>query len=153
MVRNLFKTKSGIKLDIGCGNNRQEGFVTLDRSKECKPDIIWDIQKFPYPIPKEACHMVLMSHIWEHIEPKFRVDVLNEVWRICRKGGQVLISTPYYLSFWASQDPTHYPCANEATFTYFDPRYELYKVYTPKPWKLKENNYTMDGNVEVILEK
>ena len=149
----LFDKNKGIRVDLGAGTNRQGGYITVDKDPTTNPDIVWDLQSFPYPIPDNICHVVLMSHIYEHIEPKYRVDLMNEVWRISKDRGQVLISTPYYQSFWASQDPMHYPCANEATFTYFDPAYDLYKVYKPKPWHIVQNNYTLDGNVEVIMEK
>jgi hypothetical protein len=93
-----------------------------------------------------------MSHLWEHIEPKYRVGVMDELWRIIRKDGQLMISVPYANSFGAMQDPTHYTCPNEATFTYFDPDHGLYKVYEPKPWKLVRNSWRMSGNLEAILE-
>jgi hypothetical protein len=153
MKKSLFKSKSGIKLDLGCSDHKQPTFVGMD-IRPCKGvDIVHDASKFPYPIPGNTCLMVLMSHLWEHIEPKYRVDMMNELHRIMKPGGQLLISVPYAGSFGASQDPTHYPCPNEATFTYFDPGYPLYQVYKPKPWKLTRNDYSLNGCLEVILEK
>lgn len=152
MNNKLFKSKSGIKLDLGCGNNRQPNFVTMDIRKLPNVDIVHDVTKFPYPIPANSCLMVLMSHLWEHIEPKYRVDVMNELWRIMKPDGQLLLSAPYATSFGAYQDPSHYPCPNEATFTYFDPNYGLYGIYKPKPWKIIRNDYQINGNIEVILE-
>jgi SAM-dependent methyltransferase len=153
MNRRLLKAKSGIRLDLGCGSNKQPGYIGMDIRRVAGVDIVHDVQKVPYPLPKECCHVVLMSHLWEHIEPKYRLAVMDEIWRIMKPEGQLLISAPYYLSFGAYQDPSHYPCPNEATFTYFDPGYGLYKIYGPKPWKLKRNDYQISGNMEVILEK
>jgi hypothetical protein len=96
-----------------------------------------------------------MSHLWEHIEPKYRIDVANEVWRIMKSGGQWLISAPYACSPGAQQDPTHYPCPNKDTFVYFDPAAGdgvLYNVYKPKPWTLVRNDFQLAGNIEVIME-
>lgn len=115
-------------------------------------DIVWDVTKFPYPIPSNSCLMILMSHLWEHIEPKYRMDVMNELWRIMKPDGQLLLSSPYANSFGCHQDPTHYNCPNEATFTYFDMGYPLYRVYKPKPWKIIRNDYSLNGCLEVILE-
>jgi predicted SAM-dependent methyltransferase len=150
--KRLFKSKAGIKLDLGCGENRQPNFVTMDKRKLPNVDIVHDIQDIPYPIPSNSCLMVLMSHVWEHIEPKYRIDVMNEIWRIMKPDGQLLISAPYAGSFGNWQDPTHYMGPNEATFTYFDPKYPLYRVYKPKKWRLIGNNYGMSGNLEAILE-
>jgi SAM-dependent methyltransferase len=147
------KDKKGIRLDIGCGEAKQPNWVGMDRRKVKGVDIVHDAQDFPYPFEDESCFQVLLSHLWEHIEPKNRIDLMNEIWRIMKPDGQLLISVPYYLSLGACQDPTHYTCPNEATFTYFDPKLPLYNVYKPKPWKLVQNNYSMNGNMEVILEK
>jgi predicted SAM-dependent methyltransferase len=152
MDQKLFRSKAGIRLDIGCGENKQPNFIGMDIRSIKGVDIIHDAQDFPYPIPNDCCLQVLLSHLWEHIEPKNRIKLMDEIWRIMKPDGQLLISVPYYLSFGAYQDPTHYPCPNEATFTYFDPKYPLYQIYKPKPWKLVRNDYSMNGNLEVIME-
>ena len=149
----LLNAKRGIRLDIGSGFNKQPGFVGMDIRKVQGVDIVHDAQVIPYPLPKECCNVVLMSHLWEHIEPKNRIKVMDEIWRVMKPDGQLLISSPYYLSFGAYQDPTHYPCPNEATFTYFDPNCSLYRIYQPKPWRLIRNDYQANGNMEVILRK
>lgn len=152
MNKKLFKSKSGIRLDVGCGENKQRGWVGLDRRRVKGVDIIHDAQKFPWPVPTNSCFQVLMSHLWEHIEPKYRIRLMDELWRIIKSDGQLLISSPYATSLGAYQDPTHYNCPNEATFSYFDPAYPLYGIYKPKPWRLTRNSYQMNGNMEVILE-
>lgn len=145
--------KQGIRLDVGCGSNKQPHWVGMDIRKVKGVDIVHDACKFPYPLPANSCFQILLSHLWEHIEPKYRIKLMDELWRIMKPQGQLLISAPYYLSFGALQDPTHYGCPNEATFTYFDPGYPMYRIYEPKPWKLVRNDYQINGNMEVILEK
>ena len=146
------KRDLGIRLDIGCGDNKQPHWVGMDRRKCDGVDIVHDAQKIPYPLKANSCFQVLMSHLWEHIEPKYRIDVMDELWRIIKPEGQLLISVPYYQSAGACQDPTHYTCPTEATFTYFDKRFPLYNVYKCKPWKLIRNTYQFNGNMEVVLE-
>lgn len=153
MNKDLLKRRGGIRLDIGCGSAKQPGFVGMDLRKLPTVDIVHDAQVFPYPLPDDCCVQILLSHLWEHIEPKHRINLMNELWRISRVGAQLLISSPYYLSFGALQDPTHYGCPNEATFRYFDPTHPLWNIYEAKPWKIIQNNYAMTGNMEVIMEK
>lgn len=143
----------GIRLDIGCGENKQPHWTGMDNRKFPGVDIVHDAQKFPYPLKANSCFQILLSHLWEHIEPKYRLRMMDELWRIMKPKGQLLMSAPYYGSFRAHQDPTHYPCPTEATFMYFDPGYELWKIYRPKPWKLIRDDYTINGNLEVIMEK
>lgn len=151
MNEDLFRTASGIRLDIGCGTNRQPNWVGIDLRPLPNVDIVHDLQVFPWPIPDNIVILALCSHLWEHIEPKNRMTFMDEIWRVMKVDGQLMLSAPYYTSFGAFQDPTHYPCPNEATFTYFDPDYPLYQIYQPKPWKIEANDYRYNGNLEVIL--
>ena len=38
------------RLDIGCGNNKTPDSIYLDINKDANPDIVHDLNKFPYPI-------------------------------------------------------------------------------------------------------
>lgn len=147
-----FDKEKGIRLDIGCGEGKQKNFVGMDKRRLPGVDIAHDIQDFPWPIPDNACIVCLMSHLYEHIEPKYRIQLFDEIWRVLKPDGQLWLSSPYYLSIGANQDPTHYPCPNEATALYFAPTHPLYQVYKPKPWRIISNNYQMNGNLEVIME-
>lgn len=153
----LKKYNQGIKLDIGCGENKQKGFVGMDIRKLKGVDIVWDFEKIPFPLPKESCSFVLASHVVEHINPaKFGfIRWMDEIWRITKKGGELAIATPYAGSpgFW--QDPTHINGVNEITFAYFDPTHPsgLYRIYKPKPWRIIDMSWSVNGNLEVLLEK
>lgn len=154
--RELFKRKSGIRLDVGCGQNKQKGYIGLDIGKLPGVDIVHDIQKFPWPVPDNCCFQILFSHVWEHVEPKYRFRVMDEFWRICRFDGQLLIAAPYAGSYLEAAHPAHYMCPNELTFTFFDPDYELHHACSnqekPKPWKIIRNMPNPVGVIEVIME-
>jgi len=150
----LSKNKRGIKLDCGCGLNKQKGFIGMDKRKiPGVVDIIHDIEVFPFPLPDNTCSVILMSHVIEHIKPWLMIDLMNELWRVMEPGGQLWLAFPYAGSFGFWQDPTHCNGCNQATFTYFDPKHPLYQVYKPLPWDLKQNTWSETGNMEVILEK
>lgn len=158
-VQSLLKNKSGIKLDLGCGGNKQPGFVGIDMRKLPGVDIVHDLEKTPFPLPDECCLQILASHILEHISPKRFIPLMNELWRIMKVGGQLLISSPYGVSPGFQQDPTHINIMNESTWLYytpispFDSNRILYNIYKPKPWRIERNNWNQNGNMEVILEK
>lgn len=149
----LKKNNKGIQLDIGCGGNKQKGFVGMDIRAIDGVDIVHDVEQTPYPLPNECCSVVLASHIIEHICPKRLVDVVNEWWRLLKPGGQAWIAMPYGTSYGYHQDPTHCASRNEATWLYFTPFHEAYKVYRPKPWKIIRSEWRENGNMEVVLEK
>ncbi len=131
----IVEAKKGIRLDIGCGANKQQGFLGMDLREVEGVDIVWDLEEFPWPLDDDVCTDVLASHILEHILPRkfFHAGggqcVMGEVWRVLKPGGQLHISCPYGVSPGYVQDPTHCNPISEATLQYFDPRNHLYWVY------------------------
>lgn len=154
MIKKSVKEKTGIMLDLGCGSIKRPGFVGLDMRDIPEADIVHDLEKFPYPLEDESVITMVASQIVEHIKPWLFLDVMNEWWRIAKVGCQLAISMPYGVSGYFLQDPTHCNPKNEATWMYFDPEFPLYKVYTPKPWKITFGPlYQSNGMMEVILTK
>ena len=159
-IEKLLKEKSGIRLDIGCGQNKQEGFVGMDMEKYPGVDIVHDCEVFPWPLPDESVLLSTASHLLEHINPHKGVfiDFMNEVWRITKPGGEFAFVTPYAGSPGYWQDPTHVNPINRNTLAYFDPLDpklggQLYQFYRPKPWKIKVVNWSQVGNLEAVLIK
>lgn len=165
-IEQLIKERSGIRLDIGCGNNKQPGFVGLDIQPLPGVDIVWDINRHPWPIPDECVATAICSHLIEHIPPvAIRADgstwfpfleFMNEVWRVTKVGGQFAISCPHATSPGYYQDPTHCNQVSEDTFCYFTPEYEngrLWLFYKPLPWHIDNLFWNPAGNIEAVLRK
>lgn len=159
-VRRLLKDRSGIRLDIGGGENPNTGFVNIDMRDLPAVDIVWDIEDIPWPLPDNCVLVAACSHLVEHINPhKFGfVRFMDELWRVMKPDGQVAIATPYAGSPGYWQDPTHVNPCNEATWAYFDPleprtQGQLYAIYRPRPWKIEMNTWHETGNMEVLLRK
>lgn len=159
-IKELIKEKSGIRLDIGCGENKQTGFVGMDIRKMPGVDIVQNLEKFPWSLPDECVTVAIASHVVEHINPAGGtfINFLNEVWRILKPDAEFMISAPYAGSPGYWQDPTHCNPCSEVTWEYFDPlapvtKGSLYQIYKPLPWKIKLNTWNSNGNIEVILIK
>ena len=161
-IKELLKDKSGIRLDIGCGANKNPGFVGIDMMDLPGVDIVWDLETTPYPLPNECVLTATASHVLEHINPHKGVfiNVMDEIWRIMKPRGQFAFVVPHAESHGFAQDPTHCNMINETTMHYFDPDPEghsmgpqLYNFYRPKPWKIVKQFFDYTGNLEVLLEK
>lgn len=160
ILKKLKQFNEGVKIDMGCGREKQPGFFGIDLLPLPTADLVWDLEETPYPLPSDIASVILASHIVEHIDPhkgKF-LDVMNEWWRIMKPDGKLMIATPYAGSFGYFQDPTHCNPCNEATWKYFDPRQHeygdnLYQFYEPKPWRVVQNVWKSYGNMEVLMEK
>jgi SAM-dependent methyltransferase len=148
----------GVRIDLGCGAHKQEGFLGVDARDLPGVDLVHDLEEFPWPLPDNCAELVIASHLVEHINPaKYGfIKFMDEVWRILIPGGKFMASMPYAGSPGYWQDPTHINPVNEATWAYFDPFSVdgvLYAVYEPKPWKIIQNTWAISGNIEVALER
>lgn len=133
METNHDKTeKTLIKLDIGCGTKKLEGFVGLDRTSFPGVDVIHDITKTPWPFENESVSEANCSHVLEHLDhnrqnPE-RARFMNELYRVLIPGGTARIITPHW-------------CNNRAygDFTHADkPVSEFFYYYLDRKWRKAE---------------
>ena len=92
-------------LDVGCGNNKIEGAVGLDISKDTQADIICDLNKCPYPIDDNEFDKVYAKHIIEHVDDP--IKFLNEIYRIIKPNGTCFIETPHFSCYVCYSEPQH----------------------------------------------
>jgi len=150
----------GVRLDVGCGFNKQDGFIGMDRRPETNAEIIHDVSDLPWPLEDNSCRFVLLSHVLEHLDPKYNIDLFNEIWRVLEPRGKVMVAVPWPGSKSGYQDPTHVRSGFlPETFMYFCPDIgqantnPLYNVYRPKPFKLVGTPDIMVGvYCNVVLE-
>jgi hypothetical protein len=163
-IDKLLREQSGIRLDIGCGANKQEGFVGMDMRPFEDVDIVHDINVHPWPLPDESVVLAICSHLVEHIPPvmvspegtRFPfIEFMDEVWRVLIVGGEFAISAPHGRSTGYLWDPTHCNPLDRMTWAYFDPEDPsgFYGFYHPKPWKIKKLYSNPLINMEVALVK
>src|SRR3972149_4347712 len=80
-----------MKLDIGCGNRKKEGYIGIDKVKFDCVDIVKDIQK-GLPFLDNVIDEIYCSHCLEHIEDL--IFVMNEFYRVLKKEGVLIIEVP-----------------------------------------------------------
>jgi hypothetical protein len=98
-----------VKLDLGAGFKKHVGFISVDKEPCTKPDVLWDLERFPWPWKDNSVEEVRMVHVLEHIGKELSVykAIIRELYRICTDKAIIGIRVPYYRhrGFWA--DPTH----------------------------------------------
>lgn len=110
-----------IKLDLGCGDNKREGFKGVDFVKTSATDYVHDLFRFPWPFKDSSVEEAHCSHFFEHVPAKLRGKWMDELYRILAPGGKCTLITPYYNSIRATQDFTHeWPPVSPNSYLYFN---------------------------------
>lgn len=86
-----------IKLNIGSGASKLEGFVNIDSWAAGNPDLVLDITKSTLPYQNEVVDEIVFFHCIEHIPEKIHDQILNEFFRVLKPEGFVIISYPEFL--------------------------------------------------------
>lgn len=84
-----------MKLHLGCGTKKLEGWVNIDSVKACSPDLVHDITQ-PLPYPDLSVEAVLAEDLLEHFDKYMRFVVFLEWVRVLKIGGRVTIQVPNF---------------------------------------------------------
>ena len=146
-----------IKLDLAGALNPQPGFINIDYVGAKGVDIVFDLQKYPWPLPKEVATLIMAGNVISHVSREHFgfIKFMDECWKVLKADGQMMISTAYAGSTGFYSDPTNVNGVTSHTWSYFDPMAVngLYKRYKPLPWKVERCFFQVDGNIEVLLTK
>lgn len=115
-----------LKLDIGCGKNKREGFLGIDILDFPGVDKKVDIRKTPWPWKDDSVDEVNCSHFLEHLEADERITFFNELYRVCKKDAKTTIIVPHWGSSRAYGDLTHK----------WPPVTEFFWYYLSKEWRV-----------------
>lgn len=116
-----------MKLNLGCGQNKIEGFVNVDKYGD--PDLRVDLERFPWcpftemrglsgerrfwadedVIHDNSVDHVIANHVLEHLgaTPDVFIGVMKELYRVCADGATIQINVPHPRHDHFIGDPTH----------------------------------------------
>lgn len=107
-----------MKLNLGCGYRKLDGFINIDNRTECNPDLIWDLSE-SIPFEDDSIDEIAAIDFIEHVETDKCIHLFEEMYRALRLGGLLNIFVPSTDGRGAFQDLTHKSYWNSNSFWYF----------------------------------
>ena len=140
-------------LDLGSGIKKNDNVIRVDINPKVNPDIVHDLNNFPYPFENEYFDMIIMDNVIGELSNFWKV--MDEIYRISKVGADIIISVPYFRSSYAFIHPNIKSFFTVRTFEYFNPKNELYKRYkysssTFQVTKLRFNEGFKSGFIKSI---
>ena len=133
-------------LDIGCGNDkyREEGSIVfgIDKYKTDCVDKLWDGEKDKIPYPDNYFDKVVSFGALEHIS-NFK-NVMEEIWRIVKPNGKVIIQVPNFNSLVAFSEE-HKVFFTIDSFSYMEEGHYGNWIYDIR-FKIIKNDYVFISN-------
>jgi len=127
-----------MKILLGCGNERREGWVHVDRARRVHVDVVHDLDECPWPFGFDVAERIEAMDVLEHLQDT--VAFMDECWRILKPGGRLLVQAVGWQSENLWRDPTHKRGFHPDTFRYFDPdsawHYRFGCLYTERTWRV-----------------
>ena len=132
------------KLVLGSGR-RDHGpsAVCLDRSPDVGADIVWDLDRYPYPLETQSFDVIECKDVIEHLH-----DIpatLAECHRILKPGGLLILTTPHFSSSNSYTDPTHRKHLSYFSFDYFTPTHGL-NYYSAARFEILRRSLFFEGS-------
>ncbi len=82
------------KLNLGCGAFKKDGYINLDCSADLDPDVVHDLNLYPYPFSDNRFDIIEADHVLEHLNDPF--GAMKELHRILKDGGVLIVKVPHF---------------------------------------------------------
>jgi len=126
---------SGIKINLGCGEQKEEGWIGIDKA-DYGQQIVRDLRK-GLPFCDNSVDEIKTESFLEHIcDNDDFIFLMNECLRVLKPGCKMWGTVPYWRGGPAHKDPTHCRYFDPKTFSFFEPT-NIWKYGIDKRWKVE----------------
>jgi SAM-dependent methyltransferase len=105
------------RLNLGCGQRKLPDCLNVDLRPGVEPDLVWDLDRRPYPLPRKHFEHIYAYDVVEHVASV--QDFVEEAHALLAPGGILEITTPHFSSANSFTDPTHRHHLGYSSFDYF----------------------------------
>ena len=94
-----------VVVELGCGPNKVEGAIGVDKFQDSQVDIVADIENGLPFLPDNSVDELFSRHVLEHIE---NLELLiREIYRVLKPGGIHRVIVPHFSNPHFYSDYTH----------------------------------------------
>lgn len=135
-----------MKLNLGCGNKKKEGFIGVDKYPCEAVSQLADLNE-TLPFDESCADEIWMDNVIEHI-PDIP-SIMQEIYRISKHGAKVTIITPHYTSIASWRDPTHIHHLCYFSMDHFEKK--SVQHYTGGGFKITQRKLSFGGGIMGLL--
>ena len=95
--------------------------ISVDFRTEVNPTVVHNLSSYPWPFSSNSFDVIYASHVMEHMDDN--VIFMEELYRISKPMGKVIIRVPHFSGRSAWCDPTHKRAYSYHQFFYYDKKY------------------------------
>jgi predicted SAM-dependent methyltransferase len=95
-----------MKINIGAGGVKIDGYVSCDYDALSNPDYVFDLENDQFPFEDNSVNTVVASHVLEHLGEGY-FHCLKELYRVCEHGAIIHVNVPHHRNDYFHDDPTH----------------------------------------------
>ena len=110
------------KINLGCGTKTFKDMINVDFLKGKNVDVVHNLNEYPWPFKSYSVDYIYCDNVIEHVRD-FN-SAMKEIYRVLRKGGEILIKVPYFSNPGAF-NPDHRSFFNPDSFDVFCRNTEL----------------------------
>jgi len=85
-----------IKINLGCGDQKWDDFLNVDKDESMKPDLVMDIARAKYPWADGTIEEIWLCHTIEHISKRYWDHLFGEINRVLKVDGKFYLSYPEF---------------------------------------------------------
>lgn len=116
-------------LNVGSGvdykaSNASEEWTNVDMNPRVEPDVVCAAEDLDKHFGADTFDEVHLIHVWEHCEDL--IKVMEQIWRVMKAGGKLVVICPYWTAENAFADPTHRHCITRITYGFLS--YHVYQA-------------------------
>jgi SAM-dependent methyltransferase len=142
-----------LKINLGCGRKKIEGYVNLDSNPHVEPDVLINVGRDPWPFEDSSVDRAAASHIMEHLDTDELMHFMKELYRVMKPGHPIHVAVPHPRHDVFINDPTHKTPITLTTLGQFSNAFhrEMKWVHTPHSSFLKVDFTLIEINA--LLDK